>query len=244
MVIATLLLACSSTGAEITLSELDDPSGHLSESWDAGTAFWYWSEGATEFWTLSATTGTLTFWGELRIDPLSLGTSSASCEDLQDWLDVGSALAADLADGDAVADHCDAVDTFFTDLAALDDGDDSEDFLLSAYIDDLVGGTPGTGTWTEPDVVGGLFWSDGQGAAADAGWNADDCTYDAVTAGGETQAWSFPTLTLTIDEAESSVVGTLDAELLGDDGGTGKLTAEFDAELCQYSGGAVVIPGL
>ncbi len=244
MLITSLLLACSSTGADITLTDLDDPSGVLSDSWTADTAFWYWSESETSLWTLSETSQTLELVGEVRIDPLSLTTSGAQCEDLQDWLDVGSALVDGLAGGEALADHCDAVGTYFSDMTALDDSDGSERLTVTAYIEDLVGGTPGTGTWTEGDVNGALFWNDGQSADPGDGWDGDGCAYTWVDPGNSSQLWTFPELTLTIDEADDSVVGTLDAELLGDDGGTGTLSAEFDAELCQYTGGAVVLPGL
>jgi hypothetical protein len=244
MIIASLLLACSSTGADLTITDLDDPSGHLADSWSVDSALWFWSEGETELWTLSTTTQTLAYLGEIRVDPLSLTTNDSSCEDLQDYLDVGTTLVADLSDGDAVADHCDAIGTYFDDLDALDDNDGTERTTVSAFIEDLVGGTPGTGTWSEPEVTGGLFWSNGAAASPSAGWSAADCTYEDVAAGSESQLWTFPEISLTIDEAESSVVGTLDAELLSDDGGSGFLTAEFDAELCQYTGGAFVIAGI
>ena len=241
MLITAFLIACSSTGADLTITDLNDPSGHLSESWSTDTAFWFWSDGETELWEINSETQELGYLGEVRLDPLFLSTSDSSCEDLQDLLDVGSALVADVADGDPLSDHCDAVGTYFTDLAALDDSDGEESLTLSAYIDDLVGGTPGTGGWSEPDVIGALVWRDGQTDNPGDGWSESDCTYSSVEPTAEFQYWSFPEVSLNIDEAESSVVGTLDAELLGDDDGSGSLTAEFDAELCQYSGGAYII---
>ena len=92
MILASMLLACSSTGAEITLTDLDDPSGHLEESWTADTAFWSWSSSESELWILSEATATLTSLGKFHIDPLSLSNDGSACGDLQDWLDVGTAL--------------------------------------------------------------------------------------------------------------------------------------------------------
>ncbi len=242
MLITAFLIACSSSGADVTITDLDDPSGHLSESWSADTAFWFWSEGDTELWEISADTQELRYLGEVRFDPLLLSTGTSSCEDLQDLLDVGSALVNEVSDGAPLADHCDAVGTYFTDLAALDEGEGEESLSLGVYIDDLVGGTPGTGGWSEPDVIGSMVWRDGQVDNPGAGWSQGDCTYSAVESTAEVQTWSFPEVSLNIEEADSNVVGTLDAELLGDDGGSGSLTAEFEAELCQYSGGAYVFP--
>ena len=242
MIVASMLLACSSTGAEITLTDLDDPSGYLEESWSADAAFWSWSSSESELWVLSESTATLTLLGDFHIEPLSLTTATTECGDLQDWIDVGTALVDQLEDGAAVADHCDALTTFFDDLDALDDGG-TEHVALNAYIEDLVGGTPGTGSWSEPDVTGVLVWSDGEPADAGAAWDTDGCTFTYTEPANETQLWTFPELSLTIDEADSSVVGSLDAARRGDDGGTGSLSATFEAEFCEYTGGAVVLTG-
>ena len=130
----------------------------------------------------------------------------------------GTTLVADLSDGDAVADHCDAIGTYFDDLDALDDNDGTERTTVSAFIEDLVGGTPGTGTWSEPEVTGGLFWSNGAAASPSAGWSAADCTYEDVAAGSESQLWTFPEISLTIDEAAARGRSVVEpAALLGID---------------------------
>jgi hypothetical protein len=245
MILATLALACSSSGsADLTLTDLDDPSGHLEESWSGVSVFWYWSDSETELWQLSESSGLFTSLGEVRVDSLSISTAASDCEELQSYLDVGTTLTAQLEDGDAVADHCDALTTYFDDLAALYEADGEERLHLGISISDLVGGTPGTGNWSTPQLNGALLWNDGQDPQVDAGWDADACTFTYIAPSNESQLWSMTDLALTVDEAESSVVGSLDADILGDDGGAAVLTASFDAELCQYSGGAVVLPSL
>ncbi len=135
MIWSTLIMACNTTGsADFTLTDLDDPSGNLSESWSAESAYWYWSNDVISLWSLSQTTGLLSDLGDVAIDALGMGTDEESCEDLQDLLDVGAALVDGVESSVAIDDHCDDLTTFFSDLADLDDDSAEARTTVSATV--------------------------------------------------------------------------------------------------------------
>ena len=230
------LLACSGS-ADITITDLNDPTGILSDDWSASSAIWYWSdEVMVSLWSLSASSGLFEWEGDVYVDNLSLSTEQRDCGDLQDSLDDGATLLEGVERGDTFTDHCDALTVWFEGLEA----NDEERTHLGAYHEELTWGQPEAGTYTGERGGGALFWGDGKGDSLANGWDAEACTYTPVTA-GESEYWNLDVATLVLDDVGGPVQGTLTGTVEYDYEPIGSLEATFEAELCEIAPGAAIV---
>jgi hypothetical protein len=166
------------------------------------------------------------------VDNLLLTSTDGSCEDLQDWLDVGTDVVAGIEDGAPAAESCEALTAYFDHLESLDSG--AERLELNAGSYDLAVGNPDTGTW---DGWASLFWGDGDEGEAER-WDAENCIYTYAPFDVESTEWDIDDVEITIDRTIAGVTGSLTGTLSSESNSSGTLSVDFSAESCEYTGGA------
>ncbi len=228
----------ASSGGTITIADLVDEAGVLSEKETLTAAIYGYHEDPIDIWILDPTTATLELAGPSVLDTLTLGTSSAIegdvCSDLQAGLDLSAALVAGLPADNDVADICDRVDDWFAGLEARWESTGPR-LTLGATVEDLFFELPRTGSWLG---AGGLTWRSDWWRYFDL-WDADSCAFvDAHL--GTSYRYELDDVDVELDVSTGS--GTVQGTLWSRDVvASGDLTAVFDYELCVYEGDSIVI---
>ena len=76
----------------VTITDLVDPTGVFSASWEVRSAGWHMSTDPLELWIIDAEAGTIELIGDVALDPLSLNSHAADpCLGFEALLEAGAA---------------------------------------------------------------------------------------------------------------------------------------------------------
>jgi hypothetical protein len=228
--------------AVFTITDLNDATGLLQETWVSDSPRWMWADGDAALlktWSIDPETNEIRGGGSPSANflPLFADTvaGSATCAQWTDLLLLGQSLFQDFTSGDPVSMHCDAITEWFAAKDAMNPLHD---------VETLFGAQAGTFGIARRPPVGDVHIDEMAGEKIvqlrvsnatqrpSAAWNPETCQYTQISHATVNERWSGDFLSLRIDAADDLISGQLTVEL---DDDAGRLEVDFQAESCEHS---------